>query len=66
MQALVVFDSPPVDIYTYANWSVPEGQAVRQWPYYWDRQCPPTLPDALQLLQAPPAGAAGPSGGSDL
>jgi hypothetical protein len=47
----VVFDSPPVDIWTFASWSTAGRNAVRQWPYTWDRACPPRLPAALQQLQ---------------
>ena len=50
LQALVVLDSPPVDIWTLANWSTPDKHAVRQWPYTWDRACPPILPVSLQQL----------------
>ena len=56
---MVVFDSPPVDITTFANWGVPARQGRRQRPYFWDRSCPPTLPSALQRLAAGGGGTAG-------
>ncbi|PSC72602.1 Nuclear control of ATPase [Micractinium conductrix] len=59
LQAVVVFDSPPVDITTFANWGVPARQGRRQRPYFWDRSCPPTLPSALQRLAAGGGGTAG-------
>ena len=48
LQALVVFDRPPVDIWSLADWSTADRDAVRQWPYTWDRACPPLLPPPLQ------------------
>ncbi|KAL4457517.1 hypothetical protein ABPG75_012382 [Micractinium tetrahymenae] len=56
LQALVVFDSPPIRIHTYANWS--SAEAVLQRPYFWDKECPLTLPAALRRLQQRPGAAA--------
>lgn len=50
VQALVVFDSPPIRIFTYPNWSVADAAAHPQQPYFWDRSCPPRLPPQLQQL----------------
>ena len=56
----MVFDTPPIDIFTYATWSVPDRSAVRQEPYFWDRACPPRLTAGLRRVQqAAPGGRAG-------
>lgn len=64
LQALVVFNSPPIRIHTYANWSA--ASPVLQQPYFWDRECPPTLPSALQQLVSGAAAEQAPARAREL